>query len=92
MAQIGVPLGTEGVIEMLPTVLLPFNFSKAMLNSAIAMMIYKPLSIALRRIGIADGDSKSMTFNRGTVTILVVGGILLTASVILLSIIPYLAG
>ena len=92
MAQIGVPLDTAGVIEMLPTVLLPFNFSKAMLNSAIAMMIYKPLSIALRRIGIASGEAKSMTFNRGTVTILVVGSILLTAAVLILLIIPYLAG
>ena len=37
------------VMEMLPKILLPFNFAKALLNSAVAMLLYKPLSRALKK-------------------------------------------
>ncbi len=37
------------VSGILPTILLPFNFAKALLNSAVAMLLYKPLSKALKR-------------------------------------------
>lgn len=37
------------VMELIPTLLLPFNLAKALLNSAIVTYLYKPVSIALRR-------------------------------------------
>ena len=43
----GVP--RSAVIELIPTLLLPFNLAKALLNSAIVTYLYKPVSIALRR-------------------------------------------
>ena len=53
------------VASMLPTLLLPFNLAKALLNSAITLLLYKPLVIALRRAHLlptpiavpADSDS-----------------------------------
>ncbi|MBR7116638.1 MAG: ECF transporter S component [Clostridia bacterium] len=87
MAQVGIPLDSAGVINMIPGILLPFNFSKALLNSALAMLIYKPLSNAMRRIGFASGDAKKMEFNRGTVVTLSVGTVALIAAVIILFII-----
>lgn len=37
------------VLQLLPTLLLPFNFAKALMNSAIVMLLYKPISQALKR-------------------------------------------
>lgn len=45
----GVPIGT--VVSLIPKLLLPFNITKAVLNCAIVMLIYKPISDALRRAG-----------------------------------------
>lgn len=87
MAQIGVPLDRGGVIAMIPKVLLPFNLSKALLNSAIAMILYKPVSTAMRRIGFASGDRRKMEFNRASVVILAVGAVFIAAAVAMLLII-----
>lgn len=69
----------SAVIEMIPTVLLPFNFAKALMNSAIAMLLYKPVITALRRAKlIKTKDSVSTErsrgfFNRFTVYTLIIG-------------------
>ena len=39
------------VVAMIPTLLLPFNLVKAILNAAIVLLLYKPLSKLLKRIG-----------------------------------------
>ena len=44
----------EAVIELLPGLLLPFNLAKALVNGAIVMIIYKPISVALRRAKLID--------------------------------------
>ena len=48
----GVP--RETVAAMLPTVFLPFNLIKAALNAAITMLVYKPVSRALKRAGLVE--------------------------------------
>ena len=49
--MVGVPTTMSGVAEMIPTVLLPFNFIKATLNGALVLLLYKPLSTVLKRTG-----------------------------------------
>ena len=88
MRQIGIPLDSAGVINMIPKILLPFNLSKTLLNSALAMVLYKPVAVAMRRIGFAVGSSKKMSFNRSSVIILAVGAVFIAAAVILLLGIP----
>ncbi len=39
----------EAVIALIPTILLPFNVSKAVLNAGLVLVLYKPLITALRR-------------------------------------------
>lgn len=73
------------VSSLLPTVLLPFNFAKAMLNSALAMLLYKPAVTALRKAKIANGGKTS--FNKSSVVILIAGGIALAVSLVILFII-----
>lgn len=41
----------ETVAAMIPTVLLPFNLVKATLNAALVLLLYKPLSNVLKKIG-----------------------------------------
>lgn len=69
----------EAVIELIPSVLLPFNLAKALMNSAIAMLLYKPVITALRRAGLIktkDGllkREKVGFFNKFTVYTLAIG-------------------
>ena len=49
---------TEYVISLIPTLLLPFNFAKTLLNGAAALVIYKPLVRAMRAAKLAP-PSKS---------------------------------
>lgn len=43
------------VVEMLPTLLLPFNLMKSLLNAAVVLLLYKPLTNALVRAGLMRG-------------------------------------
>lgn len=47
-------------IEMLPTVLLPFNLSKATLNSAIMLIIYKPFTTALKKCRLVESQGQNI--------------------------------
>ena len=49
----------ESVAAMLLPVFLPFNALKAGLNSALVLMLYKPLTIALRRTGLLPPATQS---------------------------------
>ena len=42
---------TETVAGMIPTLLLPFNAVKAVINAALTLLLYKPLTTALKRAG-----------------------------------------
>ncbi len=44
-------VSTEAVVALIPKVLLPFNLVKATLNGAIVLLLYKPLSQILKRLG-----------------------------------------
>ena len=76
----------EYVTSILPTILLPFNFAKALLNSSVAMLLYKPIVTALRKAKIANLGG-STTFNKGSIIIISVGAGALVASMTILLII-----
>ena len=72
------------VKSLLPTTIIPFNIVKSILNASIAMLLYKPLTEALRRARLID-SGKKITFNKNTLIILIVGAAaLITALAILL--------
>ena len=45
----------ELVVDLIPTLLLPFNLTKATLNAAVVLLLYKPLTTALVRAGLMRG-------------------------------------
>ena len=79
---LGVPMDASGIIDMIPTILLPFNFAKTLLNSAIVMLIYKPITLALSRSGIVKSEAKkSLSFNRSSLIIAISGTVSLVIAV-----------
>ncbi len=48
------------VIAIIPTLLLPFNLIKGVINASITMIIYKPVTTALKKVGLtAVGNHKT---------------------------------
>ena len=73
---------TETVIEFIPTLLFPFNLAKALMNAAIVMFLYKPVSIAMKRAKLIEGDV-NVKFNAQSVIMLVIGTITLATAIVL---------
>jgi riboflavin transporter FmnP len=49
----------DAVLKMIPPLLLPFNLTKAALNSALVMVLYKPVSSALKRTNMLPHDKSA---------------------------------
>ncbi|MBQ8741459.1 MAG: ECF transporter S component [Clostridia bacterium] len=47
----------DEVAAMIPTLLLPFNLIKGVVNAAITMIIYKPITSALKKVGLSVGNA-----------------------------------
>lgn len=50
-------VSVEDVVALLPTLLLPFNAVKAILNASLTLCLYKPMTAALRRSGFGRAQS-----------------------------------
>ncbi len=71
------------VIDMLPTVLLPFNLCKSLLNSALMLLIYKPITAALKRSRlIPQNSSSNYMFNLKTALMTVVSVIVIVCALL----------
>ena len=71
------------VLDLLPRVLLPFNFAKSMLNASVAIMLYKPVLAALSKAKIIQTKSASLSFNKNTKLVLIIGSTALVVSVVI---------
>ena len=71
------------VAAMIPTLLLPFNFTKALLNMAIVLLLYKPISNALKRSRLVDGTAAAYKFDVKSALTLAMGAILLLVSLLI---------
>lgn len=80
----GVPRGE--VAKLIPKLLLPFNLTKAILNSALVMIIYKPISTALSRAGVikksAGNTNATYRLNIKTVFVTLISICVLVASLL----------
>ena len=88
-----VPLYTPGVdtatvAQMLPTLILPFNLTKAVMNAALVLILYKPVSTALRYAHVKlPGQKLDSTSHKGswkTNLLITVAGVLLVAASLIL--------
>lgn len=69
------------VVELIPTLLLPFNLTKALMNAGLVLVLYKPVTLALRKAHILKGGAEKFTFDKKTLTVLISGLLLIAACV-----------
>ena len=74
----GVPV--EAVIAMIPTLLLPFNLLKGILNAAL-VMLYKPVTTAMRATRLAVGEQHKGT-NKNTIIVTLVSLAVIAAALV----------
>ena len=88
LTMIGVPSTMGEVAKMIPTILLPFNFLKATLNASLVLLIYKPISKAIKRAKILDNASLEVTNiqtnNKKTVLVSIISLAIIVVSVVLI--------
>ena len=75
----GVPV--EAVIAMIPTLLLPFNLLKGILNAALVMLLYKPVTTAMRATRLAVGEQHKGT-NKNTIIVTLVSLAVVAAALV----------
>lgn len=54
---------TAAVAALIPKLLLPFNLIKAVLNAAIVLLFYKPLSNVLKKAGVVESSENYVSKN-----------------------------
>ena len=71
---------------MIPTLLLPFNACKAVMNAAAVLLLYKPLVSALRRMGLVKAGTASRSNAKTAVLTLAAVATIVAVSVVLVTI------
>ncbi|MDD6478954.1 MAG: ECF transporter S component [Oscillospiraceae bacterium] len=57
-------VSSADVAKMIPTLLLPFNLAKTVINAASTLIIYKPVTKALRRVGLMKKTETQQSSNK----------------------------
>lgn len=70
------------VANMIPTLLLPFNLIKATFNAAVVLLLYKPISNVLQKIGFLPKSNAAFKFDRRTVLVSVAAAVLIAGSLV----------
>lgn len=60
------------VIALIPTMLFPFNLCKSIVNAASLLIIYKPITNALKKTGLVSANKTSYKFSKKSVILFVV--------------------
>ena len=71
------------IVKMIPTLLLPFNAVKAVLNASFTLCLYKPVSRVLKRSGFGTNKSVQQPENNNTlrsVLVWIIGGAIAIAA------------
>lgn len=77
-------LPISAIASMIIPLLLPFNALKAIINASIVLIIYKPISIALKATGCIEKSSESYKFSKTTIILSIIGLLLIIAAVLTL--------
>ncbi len=72
------------VAALIPTLLLPFNFTKSILNAALTLCIYKPFTTALRQARLLPKVENNYQMSKKTILLLTVSLLVAAGAVITL--------
>ena len=71
------------VAALIPTLLLPFNAIKGVMNAAVTLAIYKPFTTALRRTGLLTRTQHTYRASTKTILLLVISVVIATLAVVI---------
>ena len=71
------------VRDMIPTLLLPFNLVKGVLNGGCVLLLYKPLSGILQRFGFLPASKHAFRFDRKTLLVMLLAVVLIVVSLLI---------
>ena len=74
----------QAIEEMILPLLLPFNAIKSILNAALVLLLYKPISLALKKARLGDGEKVKVGMNKNSMVVAVVAVLLIAASLVFL--------
>lgn len=72
----------QTIEQMIVPLLLPFNLFKGILNAAIVMLLYKPVSVALKKTRLSNDASTGMLLNKNTVITAVIAIVTVVVSLL----------
>ena len=75
-------VGRSDVVAMIPTTLLPFNLAKSIMNGASLLLIYKPLTTALKKSRLIKTESASYKFSKKSIALAIVSIIIIVVTAI----------
>lgn len=76
-------VGRGDVVALIPTLLLPFNFAKSVINSAATLILYKPVTNALKRMGIIrKGENAIHKYNKKSALVFCISLIVLVGAIL----------
>lgn len=70
------------VVQLIPSLLLPFNLAKSIMNASVMLMIYKPITELLRQIGLISRSEQPYKFGLKALMLTAITLILLVASTV----------
>ncbi len=89
----------DAVVAMIPTLLLPFNFVKAVLNAATVMLLYKPISRAMKAAGVmpalsvgSQGMERESTHHSRTFSLVITAVALIVIALCVTVLLEFLKG
>ena len=71
------------VKSMIPTLLLPFNTVKSLMNVGFVLLLYKPISNVMQRMKLIEKSSHKQSFHWKTIVVLVLAVLLITTSLVI---------
>ena len=74
----------QAVEKMILPLLLPFNAIKSILNAALVLLLYKPISIALKKARLGNGEITGNRMNKNSIIVAVIAIVLIAASLVFL--------
>lgn len=74
----------QDVIALIPTMLLPFNFLKGLLNASVTYILYKPLTQALRGMNVLPKKDSDFEVSKKTAIGFIVAAVMIVVSVVVL--------
>lgn len=75
---------TAEVASMIPTLLLPFNLIKSVLNAAIVFLLYKPVSAMLQRSGFLPSSDRKFKWDKQTAIVMISATVVIAVAFIVI--------